>query len=230
MIHMPVFELDINDYSFPSPEYAREDGLLAIGGDLSVERLLNAYANGIFPWYSDEDPILWWSPDSRFVLFPEKFKARKSLKQKIRNSNIEIRYDFDFHSVISNCKTIKRKHEDETWITEDMVKAYVQLSSIGIAHSVEVYENNELIGGLYGVQIGTVFSGESMFNKKSDVSKIALYYLCRNANKLNINIIDVQMQTAHLESLGAEFIDRKEFLKYLKGSYEDTKFGKWEID
>ncbi len=227
---MPLFELDINDYSFPSPEYSREDGLLAIGGDLSVDRLLNAYANGIFPWYSNEDPILWWSPNPRFVLFPEKFIARKSLKQKIRNTNFEIRYDYDFNSVINSCKTIIRKKDDDTWIIREMVDAYTNLSSAGVAHTVEVYENDELIGGLYGVQIGDVFSGESMFSNKSDSSKIALYYLCRNADKLNIRIIDVQMQTAHLESLGAEFIDRAEFLKYLKVSYEDTKFGKWVID
>lgn len=226
---MPIFELDINHHSFPSPENAQADGLLAIGGDLSVERLLNAYANGIFPWFNDGDPILWWSPAPRFVLFPGKFKASKSLKQKIRNSDFDIRYDYDFKSVIESCKTIKRKEDDDTWITGDMVKAYTQLFSVGAAHTVEVYENNNLIGGLYGVQIGDVFSGESMFSNKSDGSKIALYHLCMSAEKLGVKLIDVQMETAHLKSLGAEFIERAEFLQHLHNSYLNTSFERWQV-
>jgi leucyl/phenylalanyl-tRNA--protein transferase len=225
---MPIFELDINHYSFPSPESARDDGLLAIGGDLSVDRLLNAYANGIFPWFSEGDPILWWSPNPRFVLFPGKFKARKSLKQKIRNSKFEIRYDYDFKSVIENCKSIKRKYDDDTWITNEMVVAYIQLFNVGVAHTVEVYEDDLLVGGLYGVQIGDVFSGESMFSNKSDGSKIALYNLCNSANRLRIKIIDVQMETSHLESLGGEFIERTEFMTFLNDSYKNTRFERWQ--
>ncbi len=227
---MPIFELDINHHSFPSPENAQDDGLLAIGGDLSVERLLNAYANGIFPWFSEGDPILWWSPNPRYVLFPSKFKARKSLKQKIRNSDFDIRYDYDFKSVIDNCRSVKRKEGDDTWITGDMVEAYTQLFSVGAAHTVEVYEENELIGGLYGVHIGDVFSGESMFSNRSDGSKIALYNLCRSAERLGVRIIDVQMQTAHLESLGAEFIQRTELIGFLNDSYENTRFERWQGD
>ena len=225
---MSIFELDINHCSFPSSENAQDDGLLAIGGDLSVERLLNAYANGIFPWFNDGDPILWWSPAPRFVLFPGKFKVSKSLKQKIRNSNFEIRYDFDFKSVIESCKSIKRREDDDTWITGSMVDAYTQLFYVGAAHTVKVYENNELIGGLYGVQIGDVFSGELMFSNKSDGSKIALYWLCRSAERLSVRIIDVQMETAHLESLGTEFLQRSEFMQYLHDSCKNTIFGKWQ--
>ena len=226
---MPIFELNISNFLFPKPEYANDDGLLAMGGDLSVERLLNAYANGIFPWFNENDPILWWSPNPRFVIFPDEFKARKSLLQKIRNSNFKIRYDYDFNSVIKSCATIKRKHEEGTWITAEMEQAYINLFAIGIAHSVEVYKNNELIGGLYGVQIGNVFTGESMFSRKSDASKIALYFLSKNANKFGFKLIDVQMKTDHLVSLGAKGIDRDEFINYLKNSYKQTRFEKWKI-
>jgi leucyl/phenylalanyl-tRNA--protein transferase len=224
---MPIFKLNIDNYSFPNPELADEDGLIAIGGDLSIERLLNAYANGIFPWFNPEDPILWWSPNPRFIIYPNEFKASKSLKQKIRNLNFELRFDFDFKSIIKSCAEIEREHEEGTWITSEMGKAYINLSEIGVAHSVGVYENNKLIGGLYGIQIGTVFTGESMFSRKSDTSKIALYTLCQNANKLGIKIIDTQMETPHLLSLGAKRIERKEFLNYLKESFEQTKFKKW---
>lgn len=227
---MPIFELDTTDYSFPNPEFAEKDGLLAINGDLSIDRLLNAYANGIFPWFNPGDPILWWSPDPRFVIFPSEFKTSKSLKQKIRNSDYRIKYDNDFSSVIKNCAKIIRKQEEGTWITSEMEEAYLNLHEIGVAHSVEVYENNELIGGLYGVQIGTVFTGESMFSKKSDASKIALYTLCQNANKLNIELIDVQMETEHLVSLGAKGIKRSEFFKYLEGSFNKTSFDLWKFE
>jgi len=227
---MPIFELNIDDYSFPRPEFANDDGLLAIGGDLSVDRLLNAYANGIFPWFNEDDPILWWSPNPRFVLYPNEFKARKSLLQKIRNSNFDIRFDFDFHSVIKSCATVKRKHEDGTWITNDMEQAYINLFAIGAAHCVGVYENNELIGGLYGVQIGRVFTGESMFSKKSDASKIALYNLCQNADNFGFELIDVQMETPHLVSLGAKGIERNRFIEYLEKSYKQTKFESWKTN
>lgn len=225
---MPIFELDIKGNTFPLPEYAEADGLLAIGGDLSVDRLLNAYANGIFPWFNEGEPILWWSPNPRFVLFPRKFKARKSLKQKIRNSNFDIKFDYDFKSVIENCMTIKRSVGDGTWITGDMVDAYTKLFAAGAAHTVEVYEKDELIGGLYGVQIGDVFSGESMFSKKSDGSKIALNFLCSSADRLNIKVIDSQVHTSHLKSLGAEFIERDELLRILNESYESTRFERWQ--
>jgi len=213
---------------FPNPELAEEDGLLAIDGDLSIHRLLNAYANGIFPWFNPDDPILWWSPDPRFVIFPNEFKASKSLRQKIRNSGYNVKYDNNFASVINNCAIAKRKQEDGTWITTEMEEAYINMHKIGVAHSVEVYDKDELIGGLYGVQIGTVFTGESMFSIKPDASKIALYTLCQNVEKFGIELIDVQMPTEHLKSLGAKGIKRSEFLKYLEGSFNKTSFDLWE--
>jgi leucyl/phenylalanyl-tRNA--protein transferase len=227
---MPIFELDINNNSFPRPEFANDDGLLAIGGDLSIDRLLNAYANGIFPWFNPDDPILWWSPNPRFVLYPNEFKAQKSLLQKMRNSSFDIKFDYDFHSIIKACATVKRKHEEGTWITNDMEQAYINLFAIGAAHCVGIYQENELIGGLYGVQIGTVFTGESMFSKKSDASKIALYNLCQNAGNFGFELIDVQMETEHLVRLGAKAIDRKTFIEYLSDSYKQTRFERWRAE
>ena len=225
-------QLSSYSHTFPHPSNATQEGIVAYGGDLNPNRILSAYRNGIFPWYneSDNDPILWWSPNPRFVLYPNEFKAQKSLLQKMRNSNFEIRYDYDFYSVIKNCATIERKHEDGTWITSDMEKAYINLFNIGAAHCVGVYENDELIGGLYGVQIGTVFTGESMFSKKSDASKIALYNLCQNAGNFGFELIDVQMETEHLVRLGAKAIDRKTFIEYLSNSYKQTRFERWQAE
>ncbi len=225
---MPIFKLNIDNYTFPNPEFANNDGLLALGGDLSVGRLLNAYANGIFPWFNEDDPILWWSPNPRFVLYPKEFKAKKSLLQKIRNSNFDIRFDYDFKSIINACATTKRLHEEGTWITNEMEQAYINLYATGAAHCVGVYENNKLVGGLYGVQIGNVFTGESMFSLKSDTSKIALYKLCQNADNFGVQLIDVQIETPHLVSLGAKGINRNKFISQLEKSYKQTKFEKWQ--
>jgi leucyl/phenylalanyl-tRNA--protein transferase len=224
---MPIFSL-IDEAIFPDPNLSEEDGLLAVGGDLSSERLIQAYANGIFPWYSGGEPILWWSPDPRMVLFPEKFKISKSLKQSMRNKDYEISFDRDFKSVIKKCAKSSRKEGDGTWITEEMQEAYVKLHDAGFAHSVETYQAGKLVGGLYGISLGKAFFGESMFHTERDASKIALYFLVERMKEWNFHFIDVQQETNHLKSLGAESIPRTEFLKLLK---EALKFpvvrGKW---
>ena len=197
---------------FPNPELAEEDGLLAIEGDLSPKRLLLAYQNGIFPWFDDDTPILWYSPHQRFVLFPLEVKISKSMRQILKNHPFKITYNQAFEKVILACAEAKRLEQDGTWITQEMQEAYIKLHQSGYAHSIEVWENEELVGGLYGVLVNKVFCGESMFAKKSNASKIALIWLCQNAN---INLIDCQIHSAHLESLGARMIARKEFMEYL---------------
>lgn len=198
--------------SFPPVELAEEDGLLAVGGDLSAERLLLAYRNGIFPWYSDETPILWYAPHERFVIFPDKLKISKSMKQILRSGKFKITYDTVFPEVIKACSEIKRKDQEDTWITWDMQEAYIRLHKLGFAHSVEVWQKDILVGGLYGVLINKVFCGESMFSKVSNSSKLALIWIFQN---LEINLVDCQVHTAHLESMGAEMISMKEYLRYL---------------
>lgn len=201
------------DIKFPSVNEATQDGLLAIGGDLSVERLIYAYKNGIFPWFSSDEPILWWSPNPRFVLFPEKLKVSKSMKQVLRNKAYEVTVNKDFRAVITECSKIKRAGQTDTWITNDMIEAYVQLHELGYAKSVEVWDENELIGGFYGVDLHNgIFCGESMFSVKSNASKIAFITFIQNTN---YKLIDCQVYTNHLESLGAEEISRDAFLSYL---------------
>lgn len=197
---------------FPNPELAEEDGLLAIEGDLSKERLILAYQNGIFPWFSQETPILWYSPHQRFVLFPAEVKISKSMQQVLKNNQFNITHNKAFEKVILACADAKRKEQDGTWITTEMKDAYVKLHQSGVAHSVEVWEKAELVGGLYGVLINKVFCGESMFSKKSNASKIALIWLCQNAN---ITLIDCQVHSVHLEKMGAKMIERNEFMGYL---------------
>ena len=197
---------------FPNPELAEEDGLLAIEGDLSQERLILAYRNGIFPWFDDDTPILWYSPHQRFVLFPSEVKISKSMRQILKSHPFKITYNQAFEKVILACAEAKRLQQDGTWITQEMQEAYIKLHQSGYAHSIEVWENEELIGGLYGVLVNKVFCGESMFAKKSNASKIALIWLCQNAN---INLIDCQIHSEHLEKMGARMIDRKEFMDYL---------------
>lgn len=198
--------------SFPPVELAEEDGLLAVGGDLSAERLLLAYRNGIFPWYSDETPILWYAPHERFVIFPDKLKISKSMKQILRSGKFKITYDTVFPEVIKACSEIKRKDQEDTWITWDMQEAYIRLHKLGFAHSVEVWQKDILVGGLYGVLINKVFCGESMFSKVSNTSKLALIWIFQN---LEINLVDCQVHTAHLESMGAEMVSMKKYLRYL---------------
>ncbi|MCR8666942.1 leucyl/phenylalanyl-tRNA--protein transferase [Aestuariibaculum sp. M13] len=201
------------DLWFPDYSEASADGLLAIGGDLSVERLLFAYEYGIFPWYSQDEPILWWSPDPRFVLFPEKLKVSKSMRQVLRNKKFNVTINKEFKTVMQSCSSIKREGQDETWITNNMIEAYVKLYELGYAKSIEVWQDDKLVGGLYGVDLGNgVFCGESMFSKVSNASKVGFITFVQHSN---YKLIDCQVHTNHLESLGAEEISRAEFLEYL---------------
>lgn len=203
---------------FPSPLNASSDGLLAIGGDLSCERLLLAYRSGIFPWYDQNDPILWWSPDPRMVLFLDNLKISKSLEQKLKNKRYRISINTAFKEVITNCASIKRKGEEGTWINTPMIDAYNRLHEQGHALSVEVWNKEELVGGLYGVDLykKKIFCGESMFSREPDTSKIALYYLVKHLKTMSYKLIDCQVYSEHLGRLGAEEIPRERFVKYLK--------------
>jgi len=207
-----VFRLPKNELIFPDPALADEDGLLAIGGDLSVERLLLAYKSGIFPWFSDNDPICWYAPHERCVIYPSKVKITKSMSQVLKKRIFTITSNTRFEEVITNCAEIDRKDQPGTWITEAMQKAYINLHKNGYAKSVEVLQNNELVGGLYGVEINQVFCGESMFSRVSNASKAAMIALCK-ANAYTL--IDCQLPNDHLMSLGAEMISRKEYLEIL---------------
>ncbi len=208
--------LNSQEIKFPDVSLADEDGLLCIGGDLSIERLLLAYKSGIFPWYNDGEPILWWSPNPRMVLFPEKLKISKSTRQILRKNIFEITFNKAFETVIRACATEKRKGEKGTWINEEMIDAYIQLQKINKAISVEVWQEKKIVGGLYGVDLGNVFCGESMFSLVSNASKIGFIHLVKKLEKENYKLIDCQVYTEHLESLGAELINRELFLKYLK--------------
>lgn len=224
---MSVYQLN-REIAFPHPSLANENGLLAVGGDLSPERIITAYANGIFPWYNKGEPILWWSPNPRCIMFPENFRASKSLKLLIKKNIFEVRYDTAFSSVISRCAKVHQANQSETWITSEMKKAYILLHKLGFAHSVEAYLNNELVGGLYGIAIGKVFYGESMFHTVSNASKVAFYFLVDRLNQWRFDIIDNQMTTDHLLKLGAEEIDRDKFLAILKKSIvKENHSGKW---
>lgn len=199
--------------TFPNVSQANNDGLLAIGGDLSVERLQLAYANGIFPWYGKDEPILWWSPNPRFVLFPKHLKVSKSMQQLFKKQAFKVTQNQDFKAVITQCAKIKRKYEDDTWINQDIITAYTKLHTLGYAKSVEVWQNNNLVGGLYGVDLGNgVFCGESMFTKVSNASKYGFIHFIQHSN---YKLIDCQIHTQHLESLGASHISRVEFLKFI---------------
>ena len=222
-------DLNISGYDiFLHPELADEEGLLAAGADLSVQTLILAYSNGIFPWYSDGSPILWWSPDPRMVLLPEDFKVSKSLLQTIRNKGLDVKFDTYFASVIEQCSKVMRKGQKGTWITEEMKQAYINLHKEGYAHSVETFKDGQLVGGLYGVSLGGAFFGESMFYTIRDASKVALYHLVEKVKRFQFNFIDVQQSTAHLKSLGAKDLTRSEFLDRLqKALKKDTLRGCW---
>ncbi|NNC45501.1 MAG: leucyl/phenylalanyl-tRNA--protein transferase [Winogradskyella sp.] len=198
---------------FPEVDKATKDGLLAMGGDLSVERLIHAYSKGIFPWFENKEPLLWWSPDPRSVLFPEDLKISKSMAKLLERKAFNITYNRAFNDVIGNCSKINRKDQLGTWITQEMITAYTNLFNLGFAKSVEVWQNNDLVGGLYGIDLGNgVFCGESMFTKVSNASK---YGFISMVTQQNYKLIDCQLHTNHLESLGAKDIPRSEFLKYL---------------
>jgi leucyl/phenylalanyl-tRNA--protein transferase len=202
---------------FPNPSEADSDGLLAVGGDLTPERLLIAYNSGIFPWYENDQPILWWSPNPRMILYPEKMKVSKSLRKLVNKETYQVTFNTVFSEVIKNCSTIKREGQGGTWITEEMQKAYIDLHKLGHIISVEVWRDGNLVGGLYGIDLPKkkVFCGESMFSSESNVSKVAFYYLVLELEKRSYKIIDCQLYTTHLESLGAEEVSRQEFLQIL---------------
>jgi leucyl/phenylalanyl-tRNA--protein transferase len=218
--------LDNNTYVFPNPETSDKQGLLAIGGDLHPRRIIQAYSQGIFPWFEPGCPILWWSPNPRLILLPDEFKISHSLKKSLKKP-FRLSIDTAFHEVITSCAT----HCDRlnnTWITKEMINAYTTLHTMGLAHSFEVWDNSHLAGGLYGISLGKAFFGESMFHTVTNASKIALYYLCQTMKAWNFDFIDCQMPTNHLMSLGAKIIDRKEFLHHLDLTLQHAdKQGVW---
>lgn len=226
---MPVFQLS-DKLGFPPPSFAEKDGLLAIGGDLSPERLLLAYRNGIFPWYSEGDPILWWSPSPRLVIFPNELKIPARLSRLLRQKKFTLSMDRAFRQVITACASTGDREEKGTWITGDMITAYCLLHEMGFAHSVECWQENRLSGGLYGIGLGGVFFGESMFSLQPNTSKIALVTLVQKLQEWKFDLIDCQMRTAHLIQFGAREISRREFQKILAESMlQPTKSGKWEV-
>ena len=211
---MPLFTLTKN-LIFPPVQLSEPDGLLAIGGDLSPERLLLAYRNGIFPWYDGPD-ILWWCPDPRFVLFPEELQVSKSMQQLLKRNAFDFTVNQAFADIIAQCKTVSRKDQPGTWISDEVKDAYIQLHKMGYAHSAEAWLNGELVGGLYGIRLGNVFFGESMFSKVSNSSKYAFIRYVSYLKDQAVQMIDCQVYTQHLESLGAKMIDREDFLQVLR--------------
>lgn len=226
---MPIYQLDDRLW-FPDPQGA-EEGIVAIGGDLSPERLLFAYSKGIFPWFDEDDPIIWWCPDPRYLLFPDKFHVSRSFRRFLNKQKFKITLDENFQDVIENCATIERTDQDGTWITDEMMSAYIELHRLGYAHSVEVWdESHQLVGGMYGVSIGRAFFGESMFSKQANASKTALYYLSNLLSKKGFSFIDAQVHTPHMVALGAEPIARSKFLHLLDHALQfPTWIGKWSI-
>lgn len=226
-IRMPIYLLN-EEPVFPHPSLADDEGLLAVGGDLSPERLLQAYANGIYPWYADDDPIMWWSPNPRCILYPDKLIVSDSLRKKVKKGIFEVRFDADFAAVISACASVDRPGQDGTWITGEMQEAYIRLHELGLAHSVESYLDGQLVGGLYGISLGNAFFGESMFHTVSDASKVAFVSLVEQVKAWNFSLIDNQQVTSHLLSLGAETITRARFLKLLgQAIRKPTRRGRW---
>ena len=226
---MPIFRL-VDEPIFPPPDYADPSGLLAVGGDLSSERLLEAYRLGIFPWYSDDQPILWWSPDPRFVLHLEEFHISRSLRKTLRQGIFQVTIDRAFDEVIAACASVPRLGQNGTWITAEMQEAYRELHGLGYAHSVETWLEGKLAGGIYGVSLGKAFFGESMFHSKTDASKVALAALVEKLKSWNFHFLDAQMTTEHMMSLGAREISRRIFLKELRVALNHpTRRGKWRI-
>ena len=225
---MPLFMLS-KKLVFPPVHLAEPEGVLAIGGDLSVERLLLAYRNGIFPWYSDGEPILWWTPDPRFVLFPERLHVSKSMHRLLKTGRFQVTLDRAFPKVIRECQKTPRRNQPGTWLTGAMLNAYCRLHEAGYAHSVEVWEDDVLAGGLYGVSLGRCFFGESMFTKVSNASKVGLIGLVDRLREWEFPLIDCQVETAHLASLGAEPIPRVEFMRRLHAALRHPdRRGSWD--
>ena len=227
---MPVYRLS-QDLVFPSPHLASQEGLLAVGGDLSLKRLLLAYSMGIFPWYSEGDPILWWSPEPRLVLYPDELQVSRSLKRVINRGAFEVTMDSAFEKVITECATVRRENQEGTWILDEMVSAYCRLHASGFAHSVEAWMDNRLVGGLYGVSLGKCFFGESMFTRVTNASKVAFVALVKYLKEIGFALIDCQIATAHLKRFGACEIPRARFLDELDKALDaPTLQGKWSFD
>jgi len=226
---MPVYQLP-KELAFPPPDEAEPSGLLAVGGDLSLRRLLLAYCMGIFPWYSQGEPILWWSPDPRLILEPEHIRISQSLRRVLKKGLFQITMDRDFPSVIQSCAEASRRGEPGTWIVDDMIAAYTRLHMAGFAHSVETWHEGKLVGGLYGVSIGGAFFGESMFSLASNASKAALAYLAAALREWGIGLIDCQITTEHLLNMGAREMPRLEFLELLAQALRaETRTGTWSL-
>ncbi len=225
---MPIFWLN-KELNFPDPHQTGDEGILAVGGDLSVERLILAYKMGLFPWFNPEDPILWWCPDPRFVIFPNEIKVSKSMRPYFNKKKFRVTFDTAFRDVIRGCQQMPRKgQEGDTWLTDDMLEAFCELHELGICHSVEVWEGDELVGGLYGNSFGKIFFGESMFAKASNASKFGFITLVKALEKQGFTLIDCQQGTDHLISMGARGIPRDDFLERMEAnSYEKTIIGNW---
>ncbi len=212
------------DHNFPDPRFASKEGIVAYGGDLNPNRILAAYKRGIFPWYSEGDPILWWSPDPRLVLYPQDLKISRSLKKSLKK--FEVVTDTNFCSVIQSCRDLRQK--EGTWILPEIIEVFCELHEMGFAHSIEVYKEGELVGGLYGLSMGAAFFGESMFSKVSDASKVALVHLCKIAQNFGFDFIDCQVPSEHLKRMGAIEVSREYFLDELeKALQKPSHIGKW---
>jgi leucyl/phenylalanyl-tRNA---protein transferase len=228
---VPVYRLPEDDVAFPDPALADDSGLLAVGGDLSPERLVEAYATGIFPWYSKGEPILWWSPDPRLVLEPATLHVPRSLRKAMRSRGYDVRFDTAFEQVIRACAATPRPGQRGTWITEEMVRAYLRLHELGLAHSAEAWDAEGLAGGLYGVSLGAAFFGESMFAHRTDASKIAFVTLVESLSRHGCELIDCQVTTEHLLRFGAREIPRGDFLDRLAAALDrPTRRGRWSVD
>lgn len=223
-----IYQLNDDDYSFPPASLANKEGLLAFGGDLSPERIIIAYSNGIFPWFNENEPLFWWSLDPRLVIRPGEMRVSKSLRHTIRSGRYECRIDTDFEGVMRHCAQTPREGQDGSWITDEMVEAYVQLHHLGLAHSFETYHEGTLVGGLYGVALGKLFCGESMFHLMTDASKVAFFHLHNFLVEHGFKLIDCQQETKHLLSLGAYTISRQEYLEEIRQLVtEPTLKGNW---
>ena len=220
-------QLNKNNLRFPDPRYANEDGILAWGGDLNPVRLINAYQHGIFPWYAKDEPILWWSPDPRLIMELDDFKLSRSLKKNIKK--FTYKFDSNFSQVIRKCASIPRKDQAGTWIQNDIIEAYEALHHMGVVHSIESYSNDKLVGGLYGIVVGKVFCGESMFADVSDASKAAYATLIKHLKYWGYDFIDCQVPTEHLKRLGAKEVSRDEFINRLEEVNKDKIEHEWEI-
>ncbi len=228
---MPVFWLYDDEYSFPDSALASPEGLLAVGGDLAPERLLEAYKQGVFPWYNEDDPILWWSPDPRFVLFPAELRVSKSMRPYFNQPKFQISFDQSFEQVMRACRQTKRANQMGTWINEDMIRAYTDLYAMGHAHSVEVWQEGQLVGGLYGISLGKFFFGESMFSRVSNASKFGFISLVQWLQARDFQLIDCQQETTHLTSLGARAISRSDFIASLQDNLANHPLqpGRWSL-